>query len=180
MRLTINLATRPYYNQRLVVALLLAVAVLLLALTVIGGTRLLKSRDELQRLDREIARFDTRLLMLRNDPRKVGVEAARKRAVVLDRLEARQAGSPSWFDMLHSLETQVPSGVSLTRLESGAKGEVTIEGRTRNFAEVQKLLESLDRSSLLRDNTLISHTSQLHPELGTLVQFTVHAQMVAP
>ncbi len=177
MRLTINLASRPYYHRRRMSFILLSLVVLLAGCLVAGGFRLADSNREVQRLSQGIARMagqnrtETAALS--------GSELLQKRATVLHKLALRQT-TPLWLDLLNTLESVVPPGVNLSKLESTGTNELSIEGNTRTFGDLQRLLEQLDRSDRFRDTTLVSHKEQLNPELGRLVQFMIKTRIVAP
>lgn len=179
MRLSINLATRPYYNRRRVTALLVAGSLLLAMLFVLGLFRLTDNMRELQHLSREIAQLDARNTANRTAPGAQSTNLLQQRAAVLNTLAARQATHP-WLQLLNDLESLVPVGTSLTKLEPGSKGELALVGRTRTLGELQRLMENLDKSARFRDTTLVSHNNLHDPELGNLVQFTIKSRIVTP
>lgn len=179
MRLTINLATRPYYDRRTTTVLLLALILLSVLGLLLGTARLSRSTHELRRLADDIAKQDARTAAQQSATRDPATDRQQKRAAALAKLTSRQAAA-NWLGLLNDLESVVPLGISLTKLEPDGKGELTLEGSTRTFGELQRLLEQLERSGRFSDPVLVSHTNRQDAELGRMVQFVIKSRIVAP
>lgn len=179
MRLTINLATRPYYNRRTTTVLLLALILLSVLGLLLGTVRLSRSTHELRRLTDDIAKLDNRKADMQSALRDHATARHQRRTAALAKLMNRQA-TVNWLGILNDLESVTPQGISLTKLESDDKGDLSLEGITRTFGEVQLLIEQLERSGRFRDLLLVSHTTRQDPEWGRIIQFAITSRIVRP
>jgi type IV pilus assembly protein PilN len=77
------------------------------------------------------------------------------------------------------LELVTPEGIALSSLTPNpASGELKIEGRSRNFAQVTSYLEKLEESGKFRETLLLSHRELALGERTRGVEFTISCRMV--
>ena len=127
-----NLATRPFYNERIVTLLLALVAAVLLALTVTNVTRLLQLSSRRSELRGQIAADDAAAARIRQTAATVqkGVD---RTALVSLAGSAREANALidertfSWTTVLTLIENAIPMGVHLTSITPEFKrGDIII------------------------------------------------------
>ena len=130
MRRPLNLARRPFRNERLPTLVLLIGLVVLLGLSVrhaLAARDLLPERTsgvdgELVALEQEVARLRTDAARLRT--RSASDEALREWAVIRDLVDRRAF---SWSELLGRLEEVVPPGIRLVSIApAGADGEIEV------------------------------------------------------
>jgi Tfp pilus assembly protein PilN len=142
MRLAVNLATRPFRNERLPALVLWAALVVLVGLTVKHGfvvADLLSTRAT--SLDREVRALDAEEERLRNERAMIKAPspdpATIRQWTLVRTLVDRRAFS--WTDLLRRLEEVLPPGVHLTAIAPAVqKGQVVLDfkavARTREEA----------------------------------------------
>jgi type IV pilus assembly protein PilN len=182
MRFTINLATRPYLDQRKVRHGCVAVMVLLLALLAWNVSRLSSNLGELRRLGAENADLEARLTS-----RPTGVsekEYARLLASIRFYNDVIERKAFSWLGLLDRLENVTPEGVALVSLTPDKRGtELKLDGRAKRFGGVRSYLERLEESRAFTDILLLSHRELALNEGGKGdkgVQFAISCRVVAP
>ncbi len=177
--LTLNLATNPWYNRRLVTTVLVTAVVLLVLLAAAGGGMLLKRQQELQQLRGEIRQLDAQLAeRMAGLPLKELGEHWRQVAAINTVLERHN--NQHWVQRLDDLEKLLPDGISFTRIEPDNKGHgLILNGRSRSFAQLQLLLETLAKSGRFAEPTLVTHSVVPSAEQGNQLQFVVAVRMVA-
>lgn len=149
-----NLATRPFYNERLARMALGAVAVLALAVLVAGAVRLV----DLARLDRELSTRRDRAARAAGD--LAGRAAEAQRAVTSRDLTAlaeatREANTLitqrvfSWTEFLNRIETTLPPDVMVTEVRPEIEpGEVEVAMGVlgRSLDSISRFATSLETS----------------------------------
>ena len=121
MMLRGNLATRPFYNERIVTLLLALVAAIVLALTVTNVTRLLQLSSRRSELRGQISADEAAAARIRQTAVAVqkGVD---RTALVSLAFSAREANALidertfSWTTLLTFIESAIPMGVHLTSI----------------------------------------------------------------
>ena len=130
MRQPLNLARRPFRNERLPTLVLLIGLVVLLGLSVrhaLAARDLLPERTsgvdgELVALEQKVARLRTDAARLRT--RSASDEALREWAVIRDLVDRRAF---SWSELLGRLEEVAPPGIRLVSIApAGADGEIEV------------------------------------------------------
>lgn len=177
--LTLNLTTRPWYNRRLVSAILAVSAILLALLAAAGGAMLLDRQQELQQLKSEIRQMEAQVA-----ERMAGVSAKEmgeqwQQVAAINGILERH-NSQHWLQRLDDLEKLLPDGISLTRIEPDNKGQgLILNGRSRSFIQLQHLLETLAESERFAEPALVTHSMAPSAGQGNQLQFVVTVRMVA-
>ena len=162
MRGPLNLARRPFRNERLPTLLLLLGCVVLLGLSVrhaLAARDLLPARTsgvdgELVALEGEVARLGAESSRLRT--RGAPAEALREWAVVRDLVDRRAF---SWSELLGHLEEVVPADVrllSITPIGSEGQIEVSVRAVGRTVEDGLELLQALQDREEFREPFLTS------------------------
>ncbi len=146
MRVSVNLATRPFVELRpLLARLRLAmIALALLATGLIVGLRVLKAKADIasaqmDALKSETASYQNR--MQRNEARMKQPQnrAVLERAQFLNDLFAKK--SFSWTGVMMDLETVLPAGVQVTSIDPAIDKEGNVSIRLRVTGEREKAVE---------------------------------------
>ena len=159
MMLRGNLATRPFYNERIVALLLALVAVVVLALTVTNVTRLMQLSSRRSALRTEIAADEATAARIRQTAAAVqkGVDRA---ALVSLAGSAREANALidertfSWTTLLTYIESTIPMGVRLTSITPEfKKGDIIITMMLvgRQVEDVTKFMKALEATGAFYD-----------------------------
>lgn len=155
MQISLNLATRRYYNRSRL-RLFLASLLVLLALTGAAGVyRLVAVRTETNRLAGQISQLDRRLA---GHPSGVSEQEftrhTRQLQALNQILEQRRRSQRSLLD---ALEAAQPEGVAYTQVSPDRKtGQVKLEGKVRSLAVLSDLLERLGKTEGFRTPTLLT------------------------
>lgn len=159
MMLRGNLATRPFYNERIVGLLLALIAVIVLALTVTNATRLLQLSSRRSELRAQIQADEATAARIRQTAADVqkGVDRA-----TLVRLagSAREANALidertfSWTTLLTYIESTIPMGVRLTAITPEFKKDdiiVTLMLVGRRVEDVTEFINALEDTGAFYD-----------------------------
>lgn len=147
-----NLATRPFYNERAVHAVLALVALAVVAITAFNVTRVVRLSRENTALSTRVSRDDTEAERLRREA------AAIRRAIDKDELEviavaAREANALidhrtfSWTAFFNYIESTLPPDVMLIAVRpSVAEGRthVTMTVVGRRAEDIDEFVEKLE------------------------------------
>lgn len=151
-----NLSTRPFYNVRLVRAVLGALLILVVAITaanLIRAIALSRSQSTLgahaQQSEQEAARLRNEAVALRAriNPTELGVVAAAAREAngIIDQRAF------SWTDLFSQFEATLPPDVRITsvqpRLERNGDFTLTIAVQARRVEDLDAFLEALETQS---------------------------------
>ena len=132
MMLRGNLATRPFYNERIVTLLLALLAAVVLALTVTNVTRLLQLSSRRTELRSQISADEAAAARIRQNAAGVQKGVDRTALVTLAG-SAREANALidertfSWTTLLTFIESAIPMGVHLTSITPEfKKGDIIV------------------------------------------------------
>ena len=159
MMLRGNLATRPFYNERIVTLLLALVAAVVLALTVTNVTRLVQLSSRRSELRAQIGADESAAARIRQSAANVqkGVDQT---ALVTLAGSAREANALidqrtfSWTTLLTFIEGAIPMGVHLTSITPDFKKEdiiITMMLVGRQAEEVTNFMTSLEATGAFYD-----------------------------
>lgn len=163
MQITLNLATRCYYNRQRVRMLLVSLLIVLLALSSIGIMRLLAYRSEATRLNAEIADFERRLSAHPAGVSPQEFASYSQRVGFFNQLLNQRRESQ--LALLDALEAALPAGVTYTRIEPTPKDrQVRLEGQVRSLTILSELLEQLGAAQGFRSPTLLSTEAMANNE----------------
>jgi type IV pilus assembly protein PilN len=172
MQFTINLATRTYLDRRLVNRIGAAIGALLLLLLAWNINRAAWSFGELRRLRAENAAYESRL-----NSRPDGIsekEFTRLLGSIGFYNEIIARKSFNWLGLLEQLENATPEGIALSALTPDRKkGELKIEGHTKNFAQIKSYLDKLEDSKAFTSVLLLSHTEMTAGERTKGLSFSI-------
>lgn len=170
--LSLNLATRPWYNRRLFNTVLSAAVLFQLLLTVIGASMVLNNIRTFQRMKDETRGLEEQLIRQRAGLSQKELAHQQQKLEGINVILERHS-SQHWLLQLDELERLVPDGVALTRLEPDSKVGLILNGRCKSFADLQRLMESLTKSSRFTEAVLVSHSPLSTPGQPSLLQFVV-------
>lgn len=192
MRVSVNLATRPFVELRpLLARLRLAmIALALLAIGLIVGLRVLKQKADaataqMDSLKSQTAEYQNRMQVNEARMRQPRNRAVLERAQFLNELFAKK--SFSWTAVMMDLEDVLPAGLQVTSIDPAIskEGDVTIRLRVsgqrekavdlvRNLEKSKRfLLPRLSNESLQADKTGSAASAQLNSGLPNAVQFDI-------
>ena len=160
MSLGTNLATRPFYNERTVRALLAVSALVLLGLTAFTVTRLaaLTSRD--QALGAQTAAAEAKSRELRRDVARLrsGIDAKHVADISAATHEANLAIDQrafSWTELFNRLEAALPANVRLSAVRPvvDEEGRLTVKLTVlaRDVESVDHYLDALEKTGAFHD-----------------------------
>lgn len=168
MRITINLATRPFvelkplYNRlRMLMALLAVVAIGLGAALYLLNRRERAAAEQMDALEQQTQAFQQELAQNEARMRRPENSAVLERAQFLNTVFAQKAFS--WTSVMMDLEQMLPAGVQVTSLAPAvtADGEVTIHLRVSGPRDLQvDLLRNLEHSKRFLQPRLVNETAQ--------------------
>lgn len=154
-----NLATRPFYNERLVSLIMGFVAVIVLALTVSNVTRLIALSSRRSELRAQIGADEATAARIRQTAAEVQRGVDRKELVGLVG-SAKEANALidertfSWTTLLTYLESTIPMGVRLTSVTPEfKKGDIIITMMLvgRRFEDVAEFIDALEGTGAFYD-----------------------------
>ncbi len=154
-----NLSTRPFYNRRLVQAVLGALTLVVVAVTLYNAieierlttqqrslsARAVQAEDEAERLSGEAVGIRGRI-----DPKELSVVAgeAREANAIIDQRTF------SWTELLQTFEKTLPPDVRITAvqpsLESDRTFKVAMTVEARRAEDVDAFVEALEKSGTFR------------------------------
>ncbi|OGT98898.1 MAG: hypothetical protein A2079_00245 [Geobacteraceae bacterium GWC2_48_7] len=177
MKFTINLATKTYLDHRRINLALLSAMFILLVLLLWNIITVWQKQSNASRLKSEIIAHEATL-----NSRPAGVsenEFKRLLNSIVFFNAVIERKTFNWLNILDQLELVTPEGVALSSLTpDSASGELKIEGRSRNFAQVTSYLEKLEESGKFRETLLLSHRELALGERIRGVEFTISCRMV--
>ena len=175
MQITLNLATRSYYNRRRFQLLSLLLCGVLLLLSIFGASRLMGQHSESNRLAAEIAELDRQLTAPPAGIPPQEFSQHSKQVTFLSRLLAQRQHVHR--SLLDALEGALPNGVFFTHLMPDHKTkQVKLEGRARSLAVISELLERLGQADGFSNPTLLTTEDLARtslPGASTGVRFTI-------
>jgi type IV pilus assembly protein PilN len=168
MRITINLATRPfvelkplYARLRMIMVLLMLVAAALGAALYLFGKRERAASDQMDALVQQTQVFQQERAANEARMRQAQNRAVLDRAQFLNGLFARKAFS--WTSVMMDLEQVLPAGVQVTNIEPSvaADGAVSIHLRVSGPRDLEvDLMRNLEHSRRFLDPHLMNETAQ--------------------
>jgi hypothetical protein len=171
MTLRTNLATRPFYNERAVQAVLGLAAALIVVVTLFNMTRVwsLSGRD--RRLVAEAGAAEARAQALRADVTRVrsSVDAGHIADIAAQAHEANQAidrRAFSWTELFNQLEIALPPDVRIAGVvphtDKNGRLIVLLEVRSRSVEAISQFFDGLEESGAFRN--LLSKQEREAPE----------------
>ena len=153
-----NLATRPFYNERIVSLWLLAFLLVVVVASVFNATRVLQySRNDTE-LGIQAARDEARAAELRRSAQRVRTTVDPKQ-IASASLEARQANDLidrrtfSWTELFNRFETTLPDEVRITSVRPKiAKGQflLTIAVVARGVEDISQMMDRLEQTGAFK------------------------------
>jgi len=168
MRITINLATRPFvelkplYNRlRLIMAVLALVAIGLGAALYLFSKRERAAAQQMEALQQQTQAFQQERAQNEARMRRPENRAVLDRAQFLNTVFAEKAFS--WTSVMMDLEQVLPAGVQVTSIEPAvtADGEVSIHLRVNGPRDLTvELIRNLEHSRRFLQPRLVNETAQ--------------------
>ncbi|WP_303720349.1 PilN domain-containing protein [Malonomonas rubra] len=147
MRLTLNLASRRYVNERALKLFCLALTLLLVLLLILQGQLLLQSREHNLAFRANIEKLQVQLsgkIPERFTKEQIAVqqqEFAQAKAIL-------QQDAFRWTALFDRMEKLLPKNVSITSFSPNYKsGSLMINGVAKNLIDLQDLLDNLHADS---------------------------------
>jgi Tfp pilus assembly protein PilN len=173
-----NLSTRPFYNVRAVHAAILALAAIVLAVTVFNVVQIIRlstsqrtlgaqaqaAEDDAARLRAEAVQFAGRV-----DPEELAVvaKAAAEANAIID-----QRTFP-WTDLFAYFEATLPENVRITAVQQGSgTDDLIIGAQARSYAELDDFIEALEMTGAFRDVIPTDETSMEAGYIDATIQGT--------
>jgi Tfp pilus assembly protein PilN len=156
----LNVATRPFYNERAVHALLLVVTLLVVGLTAFNVARIVTLSAEQGQLDSRAAQAESRAQEERRaaDAIRRTLDAKELEAIAAAALEANGIINQrvfSWTDLFNRLETTLPPNVRMTsitpRVDRDGRLYVSMVAVGRRIEDVDAFMERLETSGTFAD-----------------------------
>jgi len=153
-----NLATRPFYNERIVSLWLLAFLLVVVVASVFNATRVLQySRNDTE-LGIQASRDEARAAELRRSAQRVRTTVDPKQ-IASASVEARQANDLidrrtfSWTELFNRFETTLPDEVRITSVRPKiAKGQflLTIAVVARGVDDISQMMDRLEQTGAFK------------------------------
>jgi type IV pilus assembly protein PilN len=176
MRFTINLATRTLLDQRWVTRTFALAVVVLATLLAWNFLRFSWNLGEMRRFDAETASAEKRLKSA--PPGISAADHARITAGMTFFNEIIKRKTFGWIAFLEKLENATPDGVAVTLLSPDkAKGIIEIQGRARNFRDLEVYLDKLEESGNFHDILLLSHKNEVLWEQANGLKFSISCRV---
>ncbi len=143
MKLTLNLASRTYVNERALSLGCLILALMLVVLLLFQARAVLQERERNLSYQKEISTLETQLSS--KLPKQFSKEQlATQQEAFQQAQELLQRDAFRWTALFDRLEKLLPEHVSLKNLNPNyQKGSLTIEGVARQLGDLQQLLDNL-------------------------------------
>ena len=155
MQISINLATRRYYNRPLLRAWLYTILALLLLLSLLGTRQLIGYQAESKSVATEISKLNQRLTAPPTGVAEKEFNLHSRQLASLNSILAQRRNSRRV--LLDALEQATPNGVAYTSIVPDQKDKtVKLEGRIRSLALLTDLLERLGSTSGIKTPTLLA------------------------
>lgn len=159
MTLRSNLATRPFYNVRVVHGAIAAAALLVLGLTLFNAVQLVRLSASQRTLGAQAAEAERRAQQLRAEAGRIRTQidqreleavaaAAREANTIIDRRAF------SWTELLTQLEATLPDDVRITTVQPRLDRDVFKIGliaEARSAEDVASFIEALERTGAFRN-----------------------------
>ena len=177
MRFTINLATRTYFDHRLLNRLAFCVCAVLFIILAWNISRVASNMGEQSRLSTEITSLQNKLGI---KPSGVSeADSSRQKAQIRFYNEIIERKSTNWLNILELFENVTPDGIALSTLTPGKKQEeLKLEGHARSFKTLQQYIEKLEASTVFSNVLLLSHKNMTAGENENGVQFSISCKVV--
>lgn len=180
-----NLATRPFYNERLVHWLIGAAAVLVVAFTAINVSEYLRLSGRQGGLEAEAARDEAmaRTLTVRAAEARRRIDAKRLEQISAQAAEANgiiDARTFSWTALFDDIEATLPPTVMLTAItpsidQDGATVKLTVLGRTVDA--IDTFIERLEATTRFEN---VQPSSEVVTEEGLFETLVTGRYLSAP
>lgn len=150
-----NLASRPFYNERVVRAGLLLVALLTAAFTLFNVARIVSLRGRSAELNAQIAEANARFGELRANAQKIR-QALNQQDVDAVQAAARQANQLierrafSWTGLFNQFEATLPASVRITavqpQVDKDGRMVLAITAVSRRVEDLDTFIEQMEKS----------------------------------
>lgn len=176
MHFTLDLASRPFIDRRLVNMVSAALGIILTVLLAGNGVRCITNLGEMRSIEN-----DSAALQKRGKGPALQVSEAERASMrteihFFNDIIRRRAFD--WMDLLQQVENTTPKGIWLSSLFPDRKtGMIKVEGLAGSFGNVRAYLEQLEASGIFTDVLLVSHENTSLWEKANGVRFTVSFRM---
>lgn len=173
MKLRTNLSTRPFYNVRVVHAVLALAAVVVVGFTLLNLVQFVRLSDAQSALGTRASEAETQAARLRAEAARIRTQIDQKEldAVMAAAREANgiiDRRAFSWTDLLAQLEATLPDDVRVVSVEPRLdkdRFKVGIVAEARRAEDVAAFIDALENTRLFRN---VVPTEQRADEQGLL------------
>ena len=184
-----NLATRPFYNERLAAILVWGLAAIVVVVTLANVARLASLSGRDAELRQEAAGNEQRATELRRQAQqaRARVDPAHVRRVALAAREANaliDGRTFSWTELFNRFEATLPAGVRLASVQPARDEDgrfiVNISVIAREVDEIDAFMEALESRGGFRDvlarRESIDEVGRIEPEISGTYLATAEAE----
>jgi len=155
-----NLSTRPFYNTRVVQAVLGGLAVLVVILSVVNGVQLVRLALSERELGAQANEAEDEAARLRAEAQRIRGEmdadelaqvtaAAEEAGAIIDQRRF------SWTELLIRVEETLPESVRVTRLQPRVEDDgrfvLSVRVRARRVSDLETFLDALEQTGAFRE-----------------------------
>ncbi len=180
-----NLSTRPFYNIRAVQVALGALALVVVAMTLLNLVQLIRLTSANALLARGPQQAETEAQRLREEARRIRsqIDAKELNEVAAAAQEANaiiDLRAFSWSDLFSQLETTEPENVRLTSFQTQEDREgrfiVNLRVQARRVQDLESFLDALEKTGRFQE--VLAAEEQTNPEglINALVEGRVRAR----
>lgn len=174
-----NLSTRPFYNERLVRALLAAVTLVALGLTAFNTIQVLRLRSRgaevraaADTAEREAARLQAEARRIRQTINRDQLAAVQAAAQEANQLIDRRAFS--WTDLFNRFEATLPAEVRIAsvtpQLDPAGRLMLAVAVVSRRVEDLDGFIEALEKTGALREVLSRQEEAQEDGTLRSIIQ----------
>lgn len=174
-----NLASRPFYNERLVRAGLVLVGVAAIAFAIYSVAQGVAMQDRGRQLEAQIAEAASRAGALRAEAQQIR-QSLNQQDVSAVQAAARQANrlidqrAFSWTELFNHFEATLPADVRITavqpQVDESGRMVIAITAVSRRVEDLQDFIEELEKSGAFSSTLATSEQVQEDGTLASQIQ----------
>ena len=151
-----NLSTRPFYNARLVQALLGLFALIVVAFTAYNAVQLVRLGNSQRTLGAKAADAERETTRLRAEAVQTLARVDKKELAIVDKA-AREANAIidqrtfSWTEVLGHFEHALPSDVRITSVQQRAGRQLVLGAEARSVEDIEQFIEALEKTGAFQN-----------------------------
>jgi len=178
-----NLSTYRYSDRELQYSLYLSLLLLVLLFTYVNYQSFTALDSEKLALSGKLQGIRTELAKLKTESSPdledagPGLESAAKKAEEINKILKRNAFS--WSELLYSLESASPGGVSIKRIKPSYRDKtIRISGVAKDLVSITDLVENLKESRYIKSSFLLRQDIEVIDNRHPAISFEIEAEGV--